>query len=97
MALVTVALIYGSWFHFSRSFDFGSPLWSRDSSIDIALPLWPAKFLVPLALTILLMRLLVQIWGFARAFWYGLERPPAVPLIEDPMTQASHEAETVSG
>lgn len=97
MALVTAALIYGSYFHFARSFDWGSPLWSRDSSIDIALPLWPAKFLVPLALTLLFLRLLIQIWGYGRAFWYGLERPAAVPLIEDAMAQASSEAKTVSG
>lgn len=97
MALVTTALIYGSWFHFRRSFDFTAPLWSRDSSIDIALPLWPAKFLVPLALTILLARLLIQIWGFGRAAWHGLERPAGVPLVEDAMAQAASEAQTVSG
>ena len=50
MLLLTTALIYGTWFHFQRSFDWAAPLWSRDSSIDISLPLWPAKLLVPVAL-----------------------------------------------
>lgn len=96
MALITMALIYGSYFHFARSFDWNAPLFSRDSSIDIALPLWPAKFLVPLALSILLIRLILQIWGFGRAFALNLEHPPAVPLIEDAMSQANSEAKTVS-
>ena len=43
MLVLMLALVWGSWSHFSRSFDFAAPLWSRDSSIDISLPIWPAK------------------------------------------------------
>jgi TRAP-type C4-dicarboxylate transport system permease small subunit len=43
MFLLMLLLIWGSFAHFQRSFDFGSPMWSRDSSMDIALPLWPSK------------------------------------------------------
>ena len=97
MLLLTTALIYGTWFHFDRSFDFSKPLWSNDSSIDIALPLWPAKFLVPVSLALLWVRLALQIWGYGRALRRGEDKPVAVPLVEDPMTQAAHEAETVGG
>ncbi|GFE64300.1 TRAP transporter small permease subunit [Litoreibacter roseus] len=97
MLLLTTALIYGTWFHFSRSFDFNAPLWSRDSSIDIALPLWPAKLLVPASLAVLWVRLCLQLWAFGRALRTGAERPVAVPLVEDAAAQASREAETVDG
>ncbi|WP_424967684.1 TRAP transporter small permease subunit [Dinoroseobacter sp. S375] len=97
MLLLTTALIYGTWFHFERSFDFAAPLWSRDSSIDIALPLWPAKLIVPISLALLWCRLVLQIWGFARAFRRNETHPVAVPLIEDAFTQANKEAKTVDG
>ncbi len=97
MLLLTTALIYGTWFHFQRSFDFSAPMWSRDSSIDIALPLWPAKLLVPFAMAVLWIRLALQIWGFARAMIRGDARPVAVPLVEDPAAQAAHEANSMEG
>lgn len=97
MWLMTTALIYGTWFHFMRSFDWSAPMWSRDSSIDIALPLWPAKLVVPVALAILWIRLLLQIWGYWRALRKNDPRPVAVPLPEDPSQQAAREAETVDG
>lgn len=97
MWLMTTALIYGTWFHFTRSFDWAAPMWSRDSSIDVALPLWPAKLVVPVALSILWLRLILQIWGYWRALRSGDARPVAVPLPEDASTQAAREAETVDG
>lgn len=97
MLLLTTALIYGTFFHFLRSFDWGAPNWSTDSSIDIALPLWPAKLIVPFALSVLWVRLVLQLWGFGRAWRDNAEVPVAVPLIEDPATQANKEAETVAG
>ncbi len=97
MLLLTTALIYGTWFHFERSFDWAAPNWSTDSSIDIALPLWPAKLVVPLSLMILWLRLALQIWSYGRAFRRNDRHPIGVPLIEDAATQASREAETVEG
>lgn len=97
MLVLTSALIYGTWFHFARSFDLGAPLWSRDSSIDIALPLWPAKLLIPISMSVLWVRLALQLWGFGRAFRQDASRPVAVPLIEDPATQANKEAHSVEG
>ncbi len=95
--LIMLVLVYGSWSHFDRSFDFGSPWWSRDSTMDIAIPLWPAKLLAPIAFGVLCLRLVLQIWGYVRALISGTETPVAVPLVEDAATQAAREAATVSG
>ena len=97
MLLLMLLLVWGSWSHFDRSFDFNAPLWSRDSSLDIRLPIWPAKLLVPIAFSVICLRLGLQLWGFGRAFASGMERPVAVPLIEDASTVAANEAATVSG
>jgi TRAP-type C4-dicarboxylate transport system permease small subunit len=91
--LLVVLLIWGSWSHFERSFDFSAPLWSRDSTIDIGLPLWPAKLLAPVALSVLSIRLVLQIWGFAKAFIFNQTSPVAVPLTEDIEAQARKEAD----
>jgi len=95
--ILMVLLVWGSWAHFQRSFDWGAPLWSRDSSIDIGLPIWPAKLLAPIAFAVLSLRLALQVWGFGRALVTGDERPVAVPLIEDPASQAAREAAQLRG
>ena len=95
--ILMLALIWGSWAHFQRSFDFAAPMWSRDSSIDIGLPIWPAKLIVPMAFTVLALRLLLQIWGYGRAFVLGLENPVAVPLVQSAAEQAMAEAEHLEG
>jgi len=95
--ILIIALIWGSWAHFQRSFDFGAPLWSRDSSIDIGIPIWPAKLLVPVAFSLLLMRLGLQLWGFGRALILGLENPVAVPLVMTAAEQAAAEADAIMG
>ena len=95
--VLMLALVWGSWSHFTRSFDFAAPLWSRDSSIDIGLPIWPAKLLAPVAFSVLCLRLLLQAWGYGRAMVLGLEAPVAVPLIQDAAEQAAAEAEALSG
>lgn len=92
-----VLLVWGTWAHFARSFDFAAPLWSRDSTMDIALPLWPAKLLAPVAFSVLCARLLLQLWAFGRAFIRNDDTPVAVPLVADAATQAAMEAEHVSG
>ena len=95
--LLMLALVWGSWSHFDRSFDFGAPMWSRDSSIDIGIPIWPAKLLAPIAFSVLCARLCLQAWGYGRALVLGLETPVAVPLIQDAAAQAAAEAEQFEG
>lgn len=89
-------LVWGSWAHFDRSFDFDAPMWSRDSSMDISLPIWPAKLLAPVAFGVLCFRLSLQVWAYGRALRLGDPKPVAVPLIADAATQAAMEAEQVS-
>lgn len=93
--IFVVLLVWGSWAHFSRSFDLGRPLFSADSSMDIGLPLWPAKLIVPIALILLTLRLAIQVVGFARGLRTG-DIPPAVPLLESAEEIAAAEAATVA-
>jgi len=95
--ILTTALIYGTFYHFDRSFDMTRPNWSTDSSIDISLPLWPAKLVVTLSMVVLWLRLWLQLWGFGRALRTGDEQPVAVPLVMDASQQARAEAESVAG
>lgn len=88
---ITLVLIYGSYLHFWRAYTIG------DSSLDINLPTWPAKLVVPVALTVLALRLILQIWGYVRAIRLNTEKPVAVPLIEDAAAVAAAEAESVIG
>lgn len=94
--IVMMLIVWGSWEHFLRSFDFNAVMWSRDSSMDIALPIWPAKLLVPIAFSVLCARLVLQLIGYGRAFIHNQISPVAVPLVEDPATQAAREAAQLS-
>lgn len=90
MLIITLFLIYGSYLHFLRAYTLG------DSSLDIDLPTWPAKLVVPVALTVLALRLMLQIWGYFRAMVKNSEQPVGIPLIEDAAAVAAKEAEAVS-
>ena len=93
MFLLMVALVWGAWSHFDRSFDCARPWCSRDSSIDVSLPIWPSKLIVPIAFAVVSLRLALQACAYGRAFWFGLESPAAVPLIQSVAEQAQAEAE----
>lgn len=93
--LLMALLVWGTWSHFGRSFDFNAPMWSRDSSMDIALPIWPAKLLAPVAFFVICLRLALQVWAYIRAIVTG--NPIAVPLPLDAAKQASLEADQLKG
>ncbi|MGR3493853.1 TRAP transporter small permease [Citreimonas sp.] len=95
--VLMILLVWGTWAHFDRSFDCSRPLCSRDSSIDINLPLWPAKLVVPVAFSVMCVRLVLQLWGYGRAFVLGLQEPVAVPLVQSAAEVAAAEAEQVRG
>lgn len=88
--VLMILMVWGTWSHFERSFDFAAPLWSRDSSMDISLPIWPAKLLAPVAFSILCLRLCLQIWAYVRGILTG--QTVAVPVIADAAKQAKLEA-----
>lgn len=95
--VLMVLLVWGTWAHFDRSFDWNAPNFSRDSSIDIGLPIWPAKLVVPVAFSVMCLRLVLQLWGYGRAFLLGLSEPVAVPLVLSAAEIAAAEADQVQG
>ncbi|WP_293449770.1 TRAP transporter small permease [Planktotalea sp.] len=95
--LLMVALTWGAWDHFDRSFDCARPFCSRDSSIDVSIPIWPSKLVVPIAFGVLVLRLVLQAVGYGRALVLGLENPVAVPLTLTVAEQAMIEAQSLEG
>ena len=93
--VLVAALVWGSYAHFARSFDFAAPLWSRDSSLDIALPLWPMKLVIPVIFSLFFVRLALQFWAYLRACLTLPEHPIAVPLPETAADVAAREAAIV--
>ena len=82
--IVTVLGYYG-YEHFLRAWEIG------DSTIDIQLPVWPSKLLVPFAFGILVIRLVIQLFGFIRLFLHPNEEPVGVPKLETVDDQAQAE------
>jgi len=85
MLFITVILIYGSYLHFLRAYTFG------DTSLDIDLAVWPAKLIVPVALSLLAIRLIMQMLFFIRAIINNDSAPIGVPLPSDIMTSMKDE------
>ena len=90
-AFIVAVLIPYSYQHFERAFEFG------DSTIDIELATWPAKLAVPVALSVLLMRLVVQLAGYLRLVLHPDLPPVAVPTIKDAAALAAEEISLASG
>ncbi|MEP1931864.1 MAG: TRAP transporter small permease [Roseibium sp.] len=91
IAFTVALLIWGSLYHFDRSWSIG------DSTMDIRLPTWPSKLVIPTALSLLLLRLLMQIYGYARLVADPTRKAVAVPVIEDVEEVARHEIEEAFG
>ncbi len=84
IAIITV-LIYASFTNFLRAWSIG------DSTMDIKLPTWPAKLMVPLALSVLWLRLSLQICGYLRMISHPDAAPIAVPKLITIETQVKDE------
>ena len=82
---IVAVLIPYSFDHFERAFKFG------DSTIDIELAIWPAKLVIPVALSILLLRLLIQMAGYARLVAWPGAKPLWVPSLQDHSRRAEEE------
>ncbi|WP_108880748.1 TRAP transporter small permease subunit [Anderseniella sp. Alg231-50] len=89
MFIVAVLIPY-SYSHFMRSWSFG------DSTIDIELPTWPAKLLVPVMLSVLLLRLCIQLLGYMRLALNSSLAPVAVPVMKTVEQQAEEEIKGAS-
>ena len=83
-AIITI-LIYASFTNFLRAWSIG------DSTMDIRLPTWPAKLMVPLALSVLWLRLSLQICGYLRMIAHPDAEPVAVPKLITLETQVQDE------
>ena len=70
-------LIPYSYYHFQRAFNIG------DSTIDIEIVTWPPKLIVPLALSVLMIRMWIQLGGYIRLSLNPALEPGAVPLLKD--------------
>ena len=73
MLIISLILIYGSSLHALRAYELG------DSSMDIGLPTWPAKMIVPIALCVLVLRLILQLWAYGRLLINSKATPVAIP------------------
>ena len=82
---IVAVLIPYSYLHFQRAFQIG------DSTIDIELVTWPAKLVVPFALSVLLLRLILQYLGYLRMAVTPSLDPIAIPLLKDVREQARDE------
>lgn len=91
IAFTVALLIWGSLYHFDRSWAIG------DSTMDIRLPTWPSKLVIPVALGLLFLRLLLQIYGYARLVANPARQPVEVPMIENVEDVAQHEIEEAFG
>jgi len=84
-------LIQASFGAFLRAYQIG------DSTMDIRLPVWPAKLMVPLALSLLWLRLVLQVAGYLRMALNPDGVPVAVPKLETIEDQVRVEIEEVLG
>ena len=84
-------IIDKSWEHFLRSIIEG------DSTIDVQLQTWPGKLVVPVALVLLCIRLIIQVWGYGRLALDPDKAPQAVPVIMDAAEHARAEIEEAMG
>ncbi len=82
---IVAVLIPYAYRHFERAFDFG------DSTIDIEIVTWPAKLVVPVALSVLLIRLWLQLAGYLRLAVHPNREPVAVPLLRGVEQTAAEE------
>ena len=82
-------IVRRSFLHFLRAYEIG------DSTIDVQLPVWPSKLLVPVALALLLVRLVIQLWGYIRLVLYPAAAPVAVPIVADAAAHARSEIEDI--
>ena len=90
LGIITV-LIYASFTNFLRAYSIG------DSTMDIRLTTWPAKLMVPLALSLLWLRLSLQIWGYLRMIAHPDAEPIAIPRLVTIETQVQDEIAEVLG
>ena len=87
---IVAVLIPATYSHFERAFHIG------DSTIDIEIVTWPAKLLVPVALSLLLVRLILQLVGYTRLVVQPDATHVAIPEIKTVVQKAQDEIDLSS-
>lgn len=85
---VLALLIPGTWEHFLRAYQLG------DTTMDAEFAVWPSKLMVPVGLSILFVRLLINLWGYLRMMGDPTREEVAIPKppsIEEITEHAVHE------
>ena len=88
-AFYIFVIVRRSFMHFLRAYEIG------DSTIDTQLPVWPSKLIVPVALSLLFIRLLIQLAGYLRLAANPEATPVAVPIMKDAAAHARDEIEDI--
>jgi len=89
--IIILCLMLFAWDFFLRAFELG------DSTIDRDLPIWPAKLVIPVAFAVLNLRLIVQLFAYARLIKNPDAEPIAIPVIEKFEEIAQQEIEGAMG
>jgi TRAP-type C4-dicarboxylate transport system permease small subunit len=87
VAIIVWASAQDAW----RSFDLG------DETLDAHVAVWPSKLVVPVALTLLELRLLVNLWGYLRLVVLPDAEPWGVPPIKHTEQVAQDQIREVMG
>lgn len=87
IAIIVWASAQDAW----RSFDLG------DDTLDAHVPVWPSKLVVPVALLLLELRLLVNLWGYLRLLVLPDAEPWAVPRVLHAEDMAKEQIREVLG
>ena len=74
-----------------RSYDLG------DETLDAHLAVWPSKLIVPIAMALLELRLLVNLWGYLRLLVLPDAEPWAIPKVMHVEDVAQEQAREVLG
>jgi TRAP-type C4-dicarboxylate transport system permease small subunit len=88
--IITVLFFYSST-AFLRAFELG------DTTIAEEIATWPSKIWVPIAFTVLIARLILQIWGYGRLIVHPGATPIAVPLMHSETEIADKEIQDTFG
>ncbi len=86
-----LVIIDKSWEHFLRAYQLG------DSTMDIYITVWPSKILVPIGLSVLALRLALQLWGYLRLVGDPDAEQIAIPITLGVREQAEEEIREALG
>jgi C4-dicarboxylate transporter DctQ subunit len=89
--VIVTLLIESSFQNFLRAWQLG------DSTMDVKLPVWPSKLAVPFALSVLWLRIVIQLVDYVRLTRHPQAEPVAVPRLETIEEQAKAEIEESAG